>query len=83
MIFFRCTLDSAYEWVQKRNASIAPNFHFMGQLTDYEKMLGLNSNRVGVSRQAVNFDVHFFCIFKLKKKEENSPESRILAETAV
>ncbi|UMM28061.1 hypothetical protein L5515_011068 [Caenorhabditis briggsae] len=42
-----CTLDSAYEWVQKRNASIAPNFHFMGQLTDYEKMLGLNSNRVG------------------------------------
>lgn len=24
-----------------RNASIAPNFHFMGQLKDYERFLGI------------------------------------------
>ncbi|CAI5448432.1 unnamed protein product [Caenorhabditis angaria] len=39
----RCSLEHAYDWVQNKNASIAPNFHFMGQLTDYEKSLGMNS----------------------------------------
>ncbi|CAI4232023.1 unnamed protein product [Auanema sp. JU1783] len=43
----RCTLEDAYDVVLRRNAAIAPNFHFMGQLTDYERHLGLKSSGVG------------------------------------
>ncbi|CAD6200207.1 unnamed protein product [Caenorhabditis auriculariae] len=41
------TLEDAYDMVQHRNASIAPNFHFMGQLSDYERHLGLRSSGIG------------------------------------
>uniref|UniRef100_A0A1I7WMW8 Rhodanese domain-containing protein n=1 Tax=Heterorhabditis bacteriophora TaxID=37862 RepID=A0A1I7WMW8_HETBA len=43
------SLEDAYDLVLRRNASIAPNFHFMGQLTDYERHLGLKSASLGVS----------------------------------
>lgn len=42
------SLEDAYDLVQHCNASIAPNFHFMGQLTDYERHLGLRSQGQGV-----------------------------------
>ncbi|PAV64840.1 hypothetical protein WR25_01064 [Diploscapter pachys] len=43
----RWSLEDAYDLVQHCNASIAPNFHFMGQLTDYERHLGLRSQGQG------------------------------------
>ncbi|VDO21346.1 unnamed protein product [Haemonchus placei] len=44
------SLEDAYDLVLRRNASIAPNFHFMGQLTEYERQLGVRGVNVGVSR---------------------------------
>uniref|UniRef100_A0A0N4VJQ6 Dual specificity protein phosphatase n=1 Tax=Enterobius vermicularis TaxID=51028 RepID=A0A0N4VJQ6_ENTVE len=35
----RSTLDEAFDLVHKRNALIAPNFHFMGQLSEFERQL--------------------------------------------
>ncbi|CAB3410032.1 unnamed protein product [Caenorhabditis bovis] len=43
----RVPLEIAYDWLQNKNASIAPNFHFMGQLTDYERLLGLENSCFG------------------------------------
>ncbi|VDO26847.1 unnamed protein product [Heligmosomoides polygyrus] len=43
------SLEDAYDLVLRRNASIAPNFHFMGQLTEYERHLGLRGSSMGVS----------------------------------
>ncbi|RCN35153.1 hypothetical protein ANCCAN_18987 [Ancylostoma caninum] len=43
------SLEDAYDLVLRRNASIAPNFHFMGQLTEYERHLGVRGASVGVS----------------------------------
>nr|CDJ86052.1 Dual specificity phosphatase domain containing protein [Haemonchus contortus] len=41
------SLEDAYDLVLRRNASIAPNFHFMGQLTEYERQLGVRGVNVG------------------------------------
>ncbi|CAJ0601630.1 unnamed protein product [Cylicocyclus nassatus] len=41
------SLEDAYDLVLRRNASIAPNFHFMGQLTEYERHLGVRGANVG------------------------------------
>ncbi|EYC24508.1 hypothetical protein Y032_0013g1937 [Ancylostoma ceylanicum] len=41
------SLEDAYDLVLRRNASIAPNFHFMGQLTEYERHLGVRGASVG------------------------------------
>ncbi|KAK6747428.1 hypothetical protein RB195_000554 [Necator americanus] len=41
------SLEDAYDLVLRRNASIAPNFHFMGQLTEYERHLGVRGTNVG------------------------------------
>lgn len=35
----RSTLDEAFDLVHKRNALIAPSFHFMGQLSEFERQL--------------------------------------------
>ncbi|KAE9418870.1 hypothetical protein Angca_003400 [Angiostrongylus cantonensis] len=43
------SLEDAYDLVLRRNASIAPNFHFMGQLIEYERHLGVRGTNVGVS----------------------------------
>ncbi|CAJ0569449.1 unnamed protein product, partial [Mesorhabditis spiculigera] len=40
----KCTLEEAYDVVLGQNASIAPNFHFMGQLNDYEHLLGIQKS---------------------------------------
>ncbi|WKY05792.1 hypothetical protein Q1695_006195 [Nippostrongylus brasiliensis] len=41
------SLEDAYDLVLRRNASIAPNFHFMGQLTEYERHLGVRVSGTG------------------------------------
>uniref|UniRef100_A0A0N5AZA7 Dual specificity protein phosphatase n=1 Tax=Syphacia muris TaxID=451379 RepID=A0A0N5AZA7_9BILA len=38
------TLDEAFDLVHKRNALIAPNFHFMGQLSEFEQQLASTNN---------------------------------------
>lgn len=43
------SLEDAYDLVLRRNASIAPNFHFMGQLIEYERHLGVRSASVGMN----------------------------------
>ncbi|VDL66334.1 unnamed protein product [Nippostrongylus brasiliensis] len=43
------SLEDAYDLVLRRNASIAPNFHFMGQLTEYERHLGVRVSGTGVN----------------------------------
>ncbi|KAK6060132.1 dual specificity phosphatase, catalytic domain protein [Cooperia oncophora] len=43
------SLEDAYDLVLRRNASIAPNFHFMGQLTEYERHLGVRGASVGTA----------------------------------
>ncbi|CEF71416.1 Puckered [Strongyloides ratti] len=41
----KMNLNDAFDLLFKQNGSIAPNFHFMGQLTEFEKELfGENSN---------------------------------------
>ncbi|KJH49207.1 dual specificity phosphatase, catalytic domain protein [Dictyocaulus viviparus] len=42
------SLEDAYDLVLRRNASIAPNFHFMGQLSEYERYLGIRGSSVDV-----------------------------------
>lgn len=49
----RSTLDEAFDLVHKRNALIAPNFHFMGQLSEFERQLaGSNLRSTAVSSSA-------------------------------
>ncbi|CAJ0959248.1 unnamed protein product, partial [Mesorhabditis belari] len=43
------SLEEAYDVVLGRNASIAPNFHFMGQLSDYERFLGIQPKKGSAS----------------------------------
>lgn len=33
------TLDEAFEFLREQNGAIAPNFHFMGQLHEFERVL--------------------------------------------
>ena len=33
------TLDQAFDFLRKQNGAIAPNFHFMGQLSEFERSL--------------------------------------------
>ncbi|XP_074604550.1 uncharacterized protein LOC141857874 [Brevipalpus obovatus] len=35
----RLTLDDAYRYVKSKRATISPNFHFLGQLLEYEEIL--------------------------------------------
>ncbi|KHJ93209.1 hypothetical protein OESDEN_06887 [Oesophagostomum dentatum] len=69
------SLEDSYDLVLRRNASIAPNFHFMGQLTEYERHLGVRGASVGVSFSkgrylkavtSLTFSVLFRFCFSLK-----------------
>ncbi|VDM70229.1 unnamed protein product [Strongylus vulgaris] len=55
------SLEDAYDLVLRRNASIAPNFHFMGQLTEYERHLGVRGASVGVSHLYLYSNFNFIC----------------------
>lgn len=46
------TLEQAFDFLLKQNGSIAPNFHFMGQLIEFEKQL-LDSRENGNSTSSL------------------------------